>query len=146
MGFDRHLRAALIGVGLAWLGLSTAARGQEKFQARLSVVPVDVTTYAAITGRGSASAVLTGSKLSITGSFEGLRTPAAVARLHRGPVMGVRGPAVGDLTVSKATSGVIAGSLELTAEQLESLRKGRFYVLIHSEKAPDGNLWGWLLR
>jgi len=25
------------------------------------------------------------------------------------------------------------------------LEKGRFYVQLHSEKAPDGNLWGWLL-
>ena len=24
------------------------------------------------------------------------------------------------------------------------LEKGRLYVQLHSEKAPDGNLWGWL--
>jgi hypothetical protein len=23
---------------------------------------------------------------------------------------------------------------------------GRFYIQLHSEKAPEGNLWGWLLR
>ena len=34
----------------------------------------------------------------------------------------------------------------LTAEQIESLKKGRFYVQLSSEKAPDGNLWGWLLH
>jgi hypothetical protein len=26
------------------------------------------------------------------------------------------------------------------------LRKGMVYVQIHSEGAPDGNLWGWLLK
>jgi hypothetical protein len=27
---------------------------------------------------------------------------------------------------------------------VEGLRKGKFYIQIHSEKAPDGILWGWL--
>jgi hypothetical protein len=60
--------------------------------------------------------------------------------------MGVRGPAIFDLTVSAATSGTLSGSVDLTAEQIESLKKGRFYVQLSSEKAPDGNLWGWLLH
>lgn len=101
---------------------------------------------ASVAGTGSASAVLTGSKLSITGSFEGLRSPATVAHLHEGLATGVRGPAILDLTVSKATGGTIAGSFDLSAEQAESLKKGRLYIQISSEKAPDGNLWGWLLR
>ena len=59
---------------------------------------------------------------------------------------GVRGQAIGDLTISKATSGTFTGSIELTPQQLISLRKGGLYVQIHSEKAPDGVLWGWLLK
>jgi hypothetical protein len=47
--------------------------------------------------------------------------------------------------VTKATSGTIRGELRLTAAQLEHLKQSRFYVLLQSEKAPDGNLWGWLL-
>jgi len=38
------------------------------------------------------------------------------------------------------------GSLDLTREQVQSLQSGRLYVQISSEKAPDGNLWGWLLK
>jgi hypothetical protein len=59
---------------------------------------------------------------------------------------GVRGPAIQDLTVSKATSGTISGSVDLTAPQVESLKKGGLYIQIQSEKAPDGVIWGWLLR
>jgi hypothetical protein len=58
----------------------------------------------------------------------------------------VAGPAIGDLTISKSTSGTISGSIELTPQQLTILRKGGLYVQIQSEKAPDGVLWGWLLK
>ena len=46
-------------------------------------------------------------------------------------------------------SGTISGSANLTAEQVDNLRKGRLYIQVHSEKgvAPDGsNLWGWFSR
>jgi hypothetical protein len=49
------------------------------------------------------------------------------------------------LKASPATSGTITGSTELTPALLADLRGGRLYVQVHSEKAPDGNLWGWLL-
>jgi hypothetical protein len=145
MGSKGRIAAAVIGAGVLWLGLSSLAQAQERFQARLTPMPADTTTRD-VTGKGAAAAVLAGSKLSITGSFEGLSTPATVARVHQGPATGVRGPAIGDLTVSKATSGAVTCTFELTAQQVESLRAGRLYVQIHSQRAPDGNLWGWLLR
>ena len=57
----------------------------------------------------------------------------------------MRGPPIGDLTVTAATSGTISGSIELTKEQIDDLAAGRLYIQLHSQKAPDGNLWGWLL-
>jgi hypothetical protein len=57
----------------------------------------------------------------------------------------VRGPKVLDLTVTKAMSGSLSGTFDLSPEQVDALKKGKLYVQIHSEKAPDGNLWGWLL-
>ena len=83
--------------------------------------------------------------LAISGTFQGLASPATIAQLHRGP-KGIRGPAIFDLTVSKAASGNVSGTVELTPEQIEDLKNARLYVQIHSERAPDGNLWGWLLR
>ena len=122
-----------------------ASQGEETLKARLSPVPIDLAMRTSITGTGSVSATLAGVKLTVKGSFEGLRSPAISARLHQGRVMGIRGPAVFDLTVSKATSGSVTGSFDLSAEQVESLKKGRLYIQIDSEKAPEGNLWGWLL-
>ena len=86
-----------------------------------------------------------GTKLAVTGSFEGLRSPATIGQLHRSPVKGVRGPVIFDLAVkADGTSGTLSGTLELTPIQVADLEKGRLYIQLHSEKAADGNLWGWL--
>jgi CHRD domain len=122
------------------------AQNQEKFKARLSTIAMDGGMRETVAGTGTASAVLAGTKLTINGTFEGLRSPATVGRLHGGLAMGVRGAPVGDLTVAKATSGTITGSLDLTPDQVQSLKAGRLYIQIASEKAPEGNLWGWLVR
>ncbi|MNC98132.1 CHRD domain protein [compost metagenome] len=49
------------------------------------------------------------------------------------------------MTVSKSTGGSLEASVELSPEQIDALNNGRFYIQIHSESAPEGNLWGWLL-
>ena len=120
------------------------AQGAQTFKARLSPVPVDATTQAGTTGTGAVTAVLTGMKLSISGTFSGLQTPATIAQIHVGP-RGISGPPALDLTVTKATSGTLRGEFMLTSAQVDHLKRGRLYVQVHSEKAPDGNLRGWLL-
>ena len=93
------------------------------------------------------TAVLSGTKLSITGTFEGLKSPATIAQVHKSPVRGVRGPVVFELAVAKtdASSGTLSGAFDVTPLQIADLEKGRLYVQLHSEKAPDGNLAGWLM-
>ena len=120
------------------------AQNAQTFKARLSPMPVDATNQAGTTGLGAVTAVLTGTKLSVSGTFSGLQTPATIAKVHIGP-KGIAGPAALDLTVTKATSGTLQGELMLTSAQVEHLKRGRLYIQIHSEKAPDGNLRGWLL-
>jgi hypothetical protein len=122
----------------------SAAQSPRAYQARLSWVPIDIALQTAVAGHGSAKAVLTGTTLTITGTFDGLRTPATVARLHRG-ALGIRGPAIADVTVTQAVKGEVFGTIELTAAQVDDLANRRLYLQIHSQKAPDGNLWGWLL-
>jgi hypothetical protein len=115
------------------------------FHARLSPVPIDLTMAKAIAGTGTVTAMLKGRTLVLTGKFAELKSPATVARVHRGPNRGLRGAAIFDLMVSTATSGELSGTLELSAAQVEDLQKGRLYVQLHSQGAPEGNLWGWLL-
>jgi hypothetical protein len=124
------------------------AQQPKTYRARLSPVPIDVSMQANVAGTGSMTASLAGNKLTLNGTFEGLRGPATIAQLHKSPTRGMRGPVVAELTVAKGsepTSGTITGTLDLTPLQVTDLEKGRFYIQLHSEKAPDGNLWGWLL-
>ena len=131
---------------LAAITLTLAAQTRDTYKARLSALPADARTRAAMAGSGSATATLEGSKLSITGSFEGLVSSATTAELHSAVAAGVRGPVIAPLTIPKATSGTITGSIDLTPPQLTSLQHGGLYVQIQSEKVPDGVLWGWFLK
>jgi hypothetical protein len=142
--YFRRTLAVAIGMGFA---LGTAeAQSSKTFRARLAPVAIDAAMKATVTGSGSLTAVLTGPKLTVNGKFDGLRGPATVAHIHQGSATGVRGPAILELNVSKAMGGAVSGSFDLVPDQIESLQKGKWYVQIHSEKAPDGNLWGWLLK
>jgi hypothetical protein len=138
-------RPRLAALAFTALFVSSLQAQTNQYRARLSVVPIDVAMQSTIAGSGSATATLKGSTLTITGTFSGLKTAATAARVHRSPRTGMRGAPIGDLTATAETSGTIGGSIELTKEQVDDLAAGRLYIQLHSQKAPDGNLWGWLL-
>jgi hypothetical protein len=140
------MAAPALGAGVVLLGLALQAQSGAAYKARLSPLPADARTRPEMAGIGSATGTLSGAKLTVNGTFEGLKSPATTAQLHSAVAAGVRGPAIGELMVSKATSGMLSGSVELSAPQMESLQKGGIYVQIQSEKFPDGVIWGWLLK
>jgi len=150
----RTRRSATAGIvaaaAIAALALGTAgavAQGADKFAARLGWVPTAGVDR--VTGKGSATATLSGTSLALAGSFEGLDGPATIARLHQGIAKGARGRAIADVKVPLATSGTFSATVTLTGEQVDALKQGRLYLQLHGDKglAPDGaNLWGWFLR
>ena len=138
------MAVAAAGVGLMCGAFSVTA--QETYKARLSALPADAKTRPDLAGSGTVSATLAGMKLTLNGTFDGLKTNATMAELRDGVMAGVRGPVVGTLTITKAMKGTITGSAELNAQQVEHYKKGGLYVQIYSEKPADGTLWGWLIR
>jgi hypothetical protein len=144
-------RRTMVGAAMpifVWLAMGVLAQGQETYKVRLSPVPADQKTRPDLTGSGSLTATLAGTKLTINGTFEGLKYPATMAELHSGvaAVAGVRGPVVTTLMITKATSGSISGSADLTPQQLTNLRKNGLYIQIYNERTPEGVLWGWLMK
>jgi hypothetical protein len=138
----------LLGLAVHFNALSVHAQG-EKFRGRLAPVPALGIPVPTVAGVGSAAATLNGRKLTVTGTFQNMASAATIAKLCLGQLTGVRGDPVFDLTVTKegnGTTGTIAGTFDLSPEQVDLFRKGRFYIQIHSEGAPNGHLMGWLLK
>jgi hypothetical protein len=140
----RNVFILLLACGLATA--TGAAQGRaETFKARLSPLGVTNATVNTTTGVGSVTATLTGNHLAIDGTFQGLTGNATTANLRRGP-KGIPGPVVFEIECPKSSSGAIKASVELTPAQVEDLRAGRLYLQIHSERAPEGSIRGWLLK
>ncbi|WP_425420358.1 CHRD domain-containing protein [Phaeodactylibacter xiamenensis] len=104
---------------------------------------------------GGIKVELTGETLTLTGAFSGLESPfdenvAGGAHLHLG------GPGMnGDVDLglmptidADQTSGAFTAAdntYALTAEQVEAIRSGSYYVNIHTEEQPAGELRGQVL-
>lgn len=138
----------LIAVCASLLSLATPASSQapERYKVRLTTVPMDGGMRNTVAGTGAGAATLAGAKLSIAAAFDGLKSPATTAKLNAGVARGVRGGAIANLDVTKSTAGSITGSVDLTPTQVQGLRDGKLYIELASEKAPEGNLWGWILK
>lgn len=135
----------LLAPALAVLLTGAPAWAADIYQANLGPMPLDQANNKNMLGRGEAAATLDGKTLTVSGSFGGLPSPATRAHLIVGLAIGVPGTENLDLTVSQADSGTVSGALALSAKQAAAFRTGKLYVQIDSQKAPTGNLWGWLL-
>src|SRR5215471_17803163 len=94
----------------------TSAPPATSFRARLSPVPVESNNASKITGTGTVTATLDGSKLTISGTFQGMKSAATIAQVHMGQ-RGVRGPVEFDLQIDKSPNGSISGVITLTKVQ-----------------------------
>lgn len=113
-------------------------------RARLAPVPLDVSMQETIAGLGTATATLSSNTLTVEGTYRGLVSPATTIKVFDSPRPGMRGRLVGEFASGGGTSGTFKGTVALTREQAAAYAAGLLYVQLHSEKAPDGNLWGWL--
>ncbi len=138
-------RAFLLGACYVSVLAGAATVAPSTFHVRLSPGPRLVGTRADRSGGGSVTATLEGNRLTLQGSFSGLLAPPRGAQLRMGSLPGVRGPVIADLTISPDTTGKLSGTIQLTAQQLAALRKGGLYIEIDSDKAPEGDLWGWIM-
>lgn len=133
------LLALAVGAGQA------AGPGAGALRARLSPLPTEIAMQETIAGVGAATATLAGSTLTVEGTFRGLKSAATSVRVYESPRPGLRGPLVGEFASGGGTAGTFKGTVTLTREQAGAFTAGRLYVQVQSEKAPDGNLWGWLM-
>jgi hypothetical protein len=115
----------------------------DNYQTDIGPTPKSGRQGADVQGRGMVLATLDNNKFSLQGKFSGLSSPATEAHLSMGNVMGGTGPTIGDLKIAQAQSGDISGTFILTTDQVAALQDGKLYVILNSQSAPKGNLWGW---
>jgi hypothetical protein len=135
---SRPLAAAIFGA--AFCGPAFAA---DNYQTDIGPTPKNGRQGANVQGRGTVLATLDNNRFSLQGRFSGLSSPATEAHLSLGNVMGGVGPSIGDLKIAQAQSGGISGTFTLTPDQVAALKSGKLYVMLSSQSAPTGNLWGW---
>ena len=143
----RPIRLAVAFACLAGVTLPAGApqpQPEERFGGRLSRMPVDLVTTRTVSGSGTVSATLDGSELTIVATFEGLSSPATAAHVHRA-ARARRGPVAFGVDVPPAAGGRIETTVPLTDEQVAALRRGHYYLQIHTEGNAGGELRGWLL-
>ena len=126
-----------------WLSAAAPALAVESYQTDIGPIPLDGSNRVNVLGRGFVLARLDGQKFTLQGTFAGLATSATQAHLCMSNVMGGTGPVIHELSVTPAQKGEVSGSVTLTAEQVAGLKRGKIYLLLDSQKAPKGNLWGW---
>ncbi len=107
------------------------------------------------TASGTIEAVLTDTTLTVSGSFSNLTSPVAVAigggtHIHvgyAGQDGGVIFPLNADLDADMRGGDFEAGdnTFELNSDQIEALEERRYYVNIHTEMFPAGEIRGQLV-
>ena len=138
--------ALLLGGTLGGPALTSSGRVSAQvgsFRARLSPLPVSGRTVRTITGLGQVRATLDGNRLTVTGTYQGMSSPATAAHLHFG-APGRPGPLAQPLEVTTSPEGEVTGTAELTDQQVGALQAQSLYVQIHSEDNPAGELRGWI--
>ena len=140
MRLGRKLPSILI---VTFLLFVTNIQAQEVYRARLSPMPTTPQTVNTILGEGEVILTLNGNSLTVDGTFTGMSSAATGAHIHNGPPA-QPGPVIHTLEVSQSTNGSVNGTISLTNEQVEALANNEFYIQIHSESNPPGELRGWV--
>ena len=110
-------------------------------------------------GSGIVNLTLTGTTLSLNGSFSGLTVNASAAHIHGPAAVGVNTGVIyglgGTVIPLGATSGTISGSVNLiplgaggsytVAQQTADLNNSLWYVNIHDSTFPGGEIRGQIL-
>lgn len=139
--------ALLFTLALALVLFSRPASAQTLFNAFLSGTQEAPPNASPASGFGTALLNLAETQITVDLSFSGLLGLATAAHIHGPAPAGTNAPVLFPLTgVPAATSGTIPEqSFAITPTQVVSLKAGLFYMNVHSNVFPGGEIRGQLL-
>lgn len=139
-------------VGLAVVVFSTIVAGSgvdDSLSTRLDSVAYTNETRDLVAGEGRVTAQVSRSGVvTLDGYYEGLASPVTRIVVLKGPRTGVPGKEqLASFDVDPpATRGTFSKSFQSTKANRDALMAGHVYVQLATETAPDGALWGWIVR
>jgi CHRD domain len=131
-------------MGLAWTGAAQAASSSFKvpLSGAQSVPPVETS------GAGTANLTYDPATRVVTWNitYSGLSSPVTMAHFHGPAKQGQNAPVIIWLTVQGSPpSGPITGSATLTPEQAQQFSAGDWYVNVHTQSHPAGEIRGQVI-
>ncbi|MBB6357165.1 CHRD domain-containing protein [Aminobacter aganoensis] len=108
-----------------------------KFKADLKAASEVPPTDSTGTGTADVSLDSATKKLTWTVTSTGLTGDATAAHFHGPAAVGENADPVVDISLS-----VASGSADLTDQQMADLQAGKWYLNIHTQKFPDGEIRG----
>jgi hypothetical protein len=140
----RRLAAVAFWTGFAWSGLAQAESSSIKvpLTGASSVPPVETS------GTGTAELTYDPATRVVTWriTYSGLSSPTTMAHFHGPAKQGKNGPVVIWLTTQGSPPGnPITGQATLTPEQAQQFVAGDWYVNVHTESHPAGEIRGWVI-
>lgn len=138
------LKQAKLGIVLAGLLAASGALAEVvTFKAQLNAQNEVPPNPSQATGTGDATLDTAGRVLTWNIVYSGLSGPAIGAHFH-GP--GEAGKNAGIVLHFRSTASPITGSQVVTETQAAEVLAGRWYINIHTERNPGGEIRGQLVR
>jgi CHRD domain len=140
----RAVIPVVLAIGLAWMGAAQAAPVSFKvpLTGAQSVPPVDTS------GSGTADLTWDPTTRVVTWNitYSGLSSPVTMAHFHGPAKPGQNAPVVIWLTVQGTPpSNPIKGSATLTPEQAQQFSAGDWYINVHTQSHPAGEIRGQVI-
>jgi hypothetical protein len=134
----------VLAMGLAWTGAAQAASSSFKvpLTGAQSVPPVQTS------GAGTADLTYDPATRVVTWNitYSGLSSPATMAHFHGPTKQGENGPVVIWLTTQGSPpANSITGTVTLTPEQAQQFTAGLWYVNLHTQSHPPGEIRGQVI-
>ena len=142
----KHFAIALTLLLITCAVTTVNTQSPTRYRGRLSIVPVDFSTVATISGNGEFTGEIQERELLLDVHFEGLSSAATRAELRKAP-KGQQGSVefTFNIRTTQSTIGNFSHTLTLTDPQLHALREEQYYLQIQTVGNPDGEIRGWLL-
>lgn len=132
--------APALGVGIAALMLAAAPAYAQTSNFTAELAPAADATDSSGTGSVEATYDSETMEFTWTATYEGLTGPANAAHFHGPAAEGEEAPPV--VPIEGDLASPIEGSATLTEEQVTQLMDGMWYLNIHTEQYPGGEIRG----